>query len=121
MGAFCRGGAQAQQDTSVTAPPTQVDMTATLQALQTAVDNKDSTAIVNLLNSVPRDRQGPLATRLLTAAQNITLAALAFVSGGMATAQTTAAIAVVRNAPSRLAVANQVVTENQDQIQANPN
>src|ERR1700737_4420206 len=44
------GGAQAQQDTSGMAPSTQFKMTATLQALQTAVDN-NSTAIFNLLLS----------------------------------------------------------------------
>jgi hypothetical protein len=146
------GGVHAQQDASGTTP-TQVDMTATLQGLQTAVDNKDATAIINILNSVARDQRGPLATLLLTAAQNATdkqfaatLAALAFVSGGLTTAQTNTAIAVVRNAPAGLAIVNTllstnltggfgfattntsglliadlVVTENQNQTQASPN
>ena len=147
------GGAHAQQEASGMAPATQMDMTATLQALQTAVGNKDATAIFSILNSVPRDQRGPLATLLLTAAQNATdkqfaatLAAFAFVSGGLTTAQTSTAITVVRNAPAGLAIvntllstnltggfgftttntsglliANLVVTENQNQTQASPN
>jgi hypothetical protein len=147
------GGVHAQQATSGTTPPTQVDTNAALQVLQTAVDSKDSTAIFNILNSVPRDQRGPLATLLLTVAQNAadkqfaaTLAALAFVSGGLTTAQTNTAITVVRNAPSGLAIvdillstnstggfgfattntsglliANLVVTENQNQTQVSPN
>jgi hypothetical protein len=143
------GGVHAQQNASGTTPPTQVDMTATLQGLQTAID----TAIFNILNSVPRDQRGPLATLLLTAAQNATdkqfaatLAALAFVSGGLTTAQTNSAITVVRYAPAGLAIVNTllstnltggfgfattstsglliadlVVTENQNQTQASPN
>src|SRR5882757_5295760 len=140
------GGVHAQQATSGTTPPTQVHTTATLQVLQAAVASKDSTAIFNILNSVPRDQRGPLATLLLTAAQNATdkqfagtLAVLAF---GLTTAQTNTAITVVRNAPSGLAIidillstnstggfdlattntsglliANLVVTENQNQTQ----
>jgi hypothetical protein len=147
------GGVHAQQDASGTIPPTQVDLTARLQALQAAVDSKNSTAIFNILNSVPRDQRGPLATLLLTAAQNATdkqlaatLAALAFVSGGLTTAQTNTATTVVRNAPAGLAIvnallstnltggfgfaatdtsglliANLVVSENQNQTQASPN
>jgi hypothetical protein len=147
------GGVHAQQDASGTTPTTQVAMTATLQALQTAVDNKDATAIFNILNSVPRDQRAPLTTLLLTAAQNATdkqfgatLAALAFVSGGLTTAQANTAITVVRNAPAGLVIvntllssnltggfgfattntsgfliANLVVTENQNQTQVSPN
>jgi hypothetical protein len=144
------GGVHAQQATSGTTPPTQVDTTATLQVLQAVVDSKDSTAIFNILNSVPRDQRGPLATLLLTVAQNATdkqfagtLAVLAF---GLTTAQTNTAITVVRNAPSGLAIvdmllstnltggfgfattntnslliANLVATENQNQTQVSPN
>jgi hypothetical protein len=92
-------------------------MTATLRAPQTAVDNRDSTAIFNILNSVPRDRRGPLATLLLTAAQNATdkqfaatFAALAFVSGAMTTVQANTAITVVRNAPAGLAIVNTLLS-----------
>jgi hypothetical protein len=109
------GGVHAQA-TSGTTPPTQVDTTAVLQVLQTAVDSKDSTAIFNILNSVPRDQRGPLATLLLTAARNATnkqfaatLAALAF---GLTTAQTNTAIAVVRNAPAGLAIVNDLLSSN---------
>jgi hypothetical protein len=144
------GGVHAQQATSGTTPPTQVDTTATLQVLRAVVDSKNSTAIFNILNSVPRDQRGPLATLLLTAAQNATdkqfagtLAVLAF---GLMTAQTNTAITVVRNAPSGLAIvdillstnstggfgfattnmsdlliANLVVTKNQNQTQVSPN
>jgi hypothetical protein len=114
------GGVHAQQDASSTTPPTQADMTATLQVLQTAVDNKDSTGIFNILNSVPRDQRGLPATLLLTDARNTTdrqfaatLAALAFVSGGLATVpQTNTAITVVRNAPAGLAIVNTLLSTN---------
>jgi hypothetical protein len=130
MGAFCRlavvclavvaltSSAQAKQGTE---PRTQVYMTAMLQALQTAVDNKDSTAIFNILNSVPGDQRGPLSTLLLIAAQNVqdadepfaaTFVTLAYVSGGLTTAQTTIAIDVVRNAPSGLAIVNTLLSSN---------
>src|SRR3981189_3229591 len=86
------GGVYARQGASGTTPTTTADLTATLQALQTAVDNKDATAIFNILNSVPRHQRAPLATLLLTAAQNATdkqfaatLAALALIRGGLMT------------------------------------
>ncbi len=120
-----------------------------MQALQAAIDSKDTTAIFNLLNQMPRDQRGPMAAPLLSAAQNLvvsdkqfaaSLAALAFASG----AQQNLAIAVIRNAPAglaivanllsnsptagfdfsnvtTLAIADLVVTENQNQTQASPN
>jgi hypothetical protein len=99
-----------------------VDQTAPeMQALQAAIDSKDTTAIFNLLNQSPRD----------------------FASGGLTGAQQNIAIAVIRNAPSGLAIVanllsnsptggfrfsnvttlalvNLVVAENQNQTQASP-
>lgn len=94
------------------APP--VDQTdPKMQALQAAIDSKDTTAIFNLLNQTPRDQRGPMAALLLSAAQNLvvsdkqfaaSLAALAFASGGLTGAQQNIAIAVIRNAPGGLAI-----------------
>jgi hypothetical protein len=84
-----------------------------MQALQAAIDSKDTTAIFNLLNQTPRDQRGPMAALLLSAAQNLvvsdkqfaaSLAALAFASGGLTGAQQNIAIAVIRNAPGGLAI-----------------
>jgi hypothetical protein len=44
-------GVQARQGATGAMPPTQMDVTASLQVLQTAVDNKDATAIFNTLLS----------------------------------------------------------------------
>jgi hypothetical protein len=127
---------------------------ATLDALQTAIDDKDTAAILNLLNSTPKDQRGPMATMLLAAAQGAqavdsqfaaTLAALAFMSGALTSAQLAMAIAVIRSAPGGLAIVNTlvstnltggfglttntaglfnfnlVITENQNQTQGSPN
>ena len=148
------GGVQAQTPLVGPGSTGQVAPQAVIDALQAAVDSKDATAIFNILNATPRDQRGPLAAYLLTAAQGLqvtdrqfaaTLAALAFVSGGLTTAQQNAAITVVRNAPAGLAIVNNllstnvtggfgftttnlsgliqtlIVTENQNQTQASPN
>ena len=125
-----------------------------LQALQVAIDSKDTTAIGNLLSEQPRNQRGPTATLLLSAAQFLvatdkqfaaTLAALAFVSGGLTPAQANNALVAIRNVPGGLtAVANLlsatptggfalanadtvaglfnlIVAENKYQTQASPN
>jgi hypothetical protein len=143
------GGVQAQQGAPGAAS---VDVTISLQALQTAIDNKDATAVLDILNRTPKDQRGPLATMLLAAAQGLqgadnqfaaTLAALAFVSGGLTNTQQNVAIAIVRSGPAGLAAVNTllstnltggfgftnpigaginlVVTENQNQTQGSPN
>ena len=145
------GSAQAQ--TAPTGTPPATDQNPVLQALQAAIDAKDATAIFNILNQTPRDQRGPLATLLLTAAQGLqgtdkqfaaTLAAMAFVSGGLTPAQQNTAIAVARDAPAGLAIVNTllsanltggfgftalttadlfnlIITENQNQVQSSPN
>lgn len=86
---------------------------ATMMALQSAIDFKDTTAIFNLLNHTPRDQRGPMAALLLSAAQGLvatdkqfaaSLAALVFASGGLTGGQQLNAIAIIRNAPAGLAV-----------------
>jgi hypothetical protein len=123
------GGAQAQQDTSGTAPSTQVKMTATLQALQTAVDN-NSTAIFNLLNSVPRDQRGPLANLLLTAGQNVQDTDKSFSASApsgpvivniLLSSSVNGGFGFTTTGTSGFLIANLVVTENQNQTQARPN
>lgn len=84
-----------------------------LQALQAAIDAKDTTAIFNLLSQTPRDQRGPMAALLLAAAQSLvatdrqfaaSLAALAVISGGLTGVQQANAIAVIRTAPGGLAI-----------------
>ena len=86
---------------------------ATLAALQAAIDNKDSKAILNILNSTPKDQRGPLAALLLASAQQVastdkqfaaTLAGFAFLSGGLSTIQQNTALLIIRAAPGGLAI-----------------
>jgi hypothetical protein len=100
------GGVHAQQDASGATPTTQVDMTATLQALQTAVDNKDATAIFSILNSVPRDQRGPAGLAIVNTLPSTN------VTGGFGSPTTNT---------SDLLIANLVVTDNQNQTQASTN
>lgn len=125
----------------------------TMVALQAAIAAKDVTAIANILSATPRDQRGPLATLLLSSAQSVqsadaqfaaSLAALAFMSGGLTNAQQNTALAVIRSAPGGLALVstvlsnnltggfglspaattgffNLIITENQNQTQSSPN
>jgi hypothetical protein len=110
QGAITEPGALIAQ----TPPPAQ-DQAAVLQALQAAIDTKDTTAIFNILNSTPKDQRGPLATLFLTAAQGLqaadkqfagTLAALA--CSGEAPAQQTSRLLSSERAGG-LAIANTLV------------
>jgi hypothetical protein len=84
-----------------------------MQALQVAIDSKDTTAILNLLSRTARDQRKPIAALLLLAAHNLVVtdkqfaaspAALTFASGGLTGAQQNIAVAVIRNAPGGLAI-----------------
>jgi hypothetical protein len=91
--------------------------TAAQVAMQAAIDAKDVSGAFAILNSTPRDQRGALATMLLTAAQTngdkqfaASLAALAFLSGGLTTAQQNTAVAIVRSAPGGLAIVASLVS-----------
>jgi hypothetical protein len=152
MALVLANGAQAQTPPTGGTPPA-ADQTPALQALQAAIDAKDSQAIFSILNQTPRDQRGPLATLLLSAAQGLqatdkqfaaTLAAMAFISGGLTPIQQNTAVAIVRDAPAGLAIVNTmlaanltggfgftavttvglfnlIITENQNQVQSSPN
>jgi hypothetical protein len=95
--------------------------TPSLAALQTAINAKDAATILSIVDNTPKDQRGPLAALLLRSARDLraadgqfaaTLAALAYMSGGLSLAQQNAALIIIRDAPGGLAIVNTLVSNN---------
>ena len=97
--------------------------TSSAAAMQAAIDARDSNAIISILNATPRGQRGSLASMLLAAAQSscnnqcdkqfaASLAALAFVSGGLTPAQQNVAIIIVRGMPAGLFIVERLLSNN---------